>query len=82
MQFTTKHWAIAFALVILACVALPSVHSAAPAAKVTQWEYKVDTNSGGPQVPLLDNAGLNGWELVTITVGSTGDCTAVYKRPK
>ena len=82
MQFTTKHWPIAFALVILTCAALPSVHSAAPSVKATQWEYKVDTNSGTPQVPLLNGAGTDGWELVTIAVESTGNCTAVFKRPK
>ena len=82
MQFTTKHWAIAFALVILACAALPSVHSAAPSVKATQWEYKVDANVGMLQAPQLNGAGVGGWELVTIAVENRGNCTAVYKRPK
>jgi len=82
MQFTTKHWAIAFALVILACAALPSINSAQPPAKPKQWEYKVDANVGMVQLPQLNGAGAGGWELVTIAVENTGNCTAVYKRPK
>ena len=82
MQFTTKHIVIAFAFVILCWVALSNVYSAAPPAKAPQWEYKVNTNIGMVQVPELNGAGTDGWELVTVAVESTGNCTAIFKRPK
>jgi hypothetical protein len=82
MQLTKKHLALAFAFVVLCWIAMPSVYSAAPRGQATQWEYKVNTNVGMVQVPELNSAGTDGWDLVSVAVESTGNCTAVFKRPK
>jgi len=82
MQFTTKHLVIALAFVVVCWAMLPAVYSAAPPAKAPQWEYKVDINSGMPSTPQLNSAGTDGWELVTVAVEGSGNCTAVFKRHK
>ena len=50
----------------------------APGARV-RWEYNCDVN---PSLKQLDDAGANGWELVTTsTVLGNGDINYCFKRP-
>lgn len=82
MRFTTKQIGMVVVLVIVSWAVLRPVQSAEPAAKRDVWEYKVDTNSGMVSGPDLNSSGSDGWELVTVAVEKTGNCTAIYKRHK
>lgn len=79
MQF--KQIGVVAVLVILSWAVLRPVQSAEPTAKRDAWEYKVDISSGMVPIVQLNSAGSDGWELVTIAVEKTGNCTAIFKRP-
>ena len=86
MQFTTKQIGVVVVLLVISWAVLRPVQSAEPEAKRDIWEYKMDTTSGMIQVPQFLCAGAERWELVTVTVDfsveKTGNCTAIFKRPK
>jgi hypothetical protein len=82
MRVTSKHVVAAFALLILSWVLFQPAFSAGPEAKPANWEYKVDTNAGMVAATQLNSAGADGWELVSVVVESTGNCSAIFKRAK
>ena len=55
----------------------------APAAPGTTWEYLTAPVLIHSTQAILNNFGRDGWELVTVTTGATGDqLVAWFKRPK
>jgi hypothetical protein len=48
---------------------------------MTKWEYQVAPVLNHVAAQILNNFGQDGWELVTLVPGSSGNDIAYFKRP-
>ena len=81
MTLTKKHFAVAIGLTIICWAMCQRADSAGPRAGATILEYKVVSHAGTFPEALLNNAGQDGWDLVTVTA-ENNLYTLVFKRTK
>jgi hypothetical protein len=81
MPHAMKRTAIVIGITIACWTILQRADSAPLGPTGPTWEYKAFTRNGIVQEIDLNDAGRDGWELVTLAVHGT-DSTAVYKRAK